>query len=139
MKLGPVRLSAYRSSLPRRHSILAYSLDRNLLVVEPQGDCSSLDAVVLDQEFHEILNRVRSNPSTECVIDLQQASYFGSTMLAGMIRLWRAARAGKGRLVLCNVSSLERDVLSAVRLDNVWGIYPTRSAAIAALQSRPAG
>jgi len=138
MKLGPARSSACRGSHPARHGILAFSLEGNLLVVEPQGDCSSLDAVVLDREFHEILERVRTNPSTECVIDLEQASYFGSTMLAGMIRLWRAARAGKGRLVLCNVSSLERDVLSAVRLDNVWGIYPTRSAAIAALESRPA-
>jgi anti-anti-sigma factor len=139
MKLGPGHASFLKGSFPRRRSILEFSLDRNLLVVEPQGDCSSLDAVVLDREFHEILDRVCSNPSTECVIDLEQASYFGSTMLAGMIRLWRAARAGHGRLVLCNVSALERDVLSAVRLDSVWGIYPTRSAAIAALASQPAG
>lgn len=141
MKLGPGHPAARKTftAEPARRTILQFSLDRQLLVVEPQGDCSSLDAEVLDQEFMEILECLRCEPNTECIIDLAQASYFGSTMLAGMIRLWRTMQAGTGRLALCNVSLIERDVLNVTRLDSVWGIYPTRAAAIAALRARPAG
>lgn len=140
MKFGPGHPAARKvyTAARARPTILRFSLDRQLLVVEPQGDCSSLDAELLDQEFMEILDCVRSDPATECLVDLAQASYFGSTMLAGMIRLWRTMPAGTGRLALCNVSLIERDVLNVTRLDSVWGIYPTRAAAIAALRARPA-
>jgi hypothetical protein len=37
--------------------------------------------------------------------------------------------------VLCNVSPAEHDILNATRLDSVWQIYMSRTAALAALRS----
>jgi anti-anti-sigma regulatory factor len=56
-------------------------------------------------------------------------------MLGALIKLWRTMTIVDGRLALCNVSPAEQDVLSATRLDSVWSVYPTRTAALAALRS----
>ena len=112
-----------------------FDIDGNVLIVVPRGDCSSLEAAVLEAELREILEQISSSGVTGLVVDLEQAPYFGSTMLGGLIKLWRSMTVVQGRLVLCNVSPSEHDVLSATRLDSVWGIYPTRAAAIESLRS----
>jgi len=114
---------------------LDFEIDGTVLIVVPKGDCSSLEAAVLEEELREILKQVASSGVTGLVVDLEQAPYFGSTMLGGLIKLWRSMKLVHGRLVLCNVSPGELDVLSATRLDSVWAIFPTRAAAIEALRS----
>lgn len=115
--------------------MLHFEIDGNLLIVVPLGDCSSLEAAILEEELREILKQVSSSGATGLVVDLEKAPYFGSTMLGGLIRLWRSLKVVHGRLVLCNVSPGELDVLSATRLDSVWAVFPTRAAAIEALRS----
>lgn len=112
-----------------------FEITGNVLIVVPRGDCSSLEAAILEEELREILSQVSSSGVTGLVVDLEQAPYFGSTMLGGLIKLWRSMKLVHGRLVLCHVSPGELDVLSATRLDSVWAIFPTRAAAIEALQS----
>jgi anti-anti-sigma factor len=114
---------------------LHFDIDRDVLIVAPRGDCSSLEATVLEDELREILGQISSKGVTGLVVDLEQAPYFGSTMLGGLIKLWRSMTDIQGRLVLCNVSSGELDMLSATRLSSVWGVYPTRAAALEALRS----
>jgi anti-anti-sigma factor len=115
--------------------LLNFEIDGSVLVVVPQGDCSSLEAAVLEEELREILKQVSSSGVTGLVVDLEQAPYFGSTMLGGLNKLWRSMKLVHGRLVLCNVSPGELDVLTATRLDSVWTIFPTRAAAIESLRS----
>ncbi len=115
--------------------LLQYEIDGKLLVVIPQGDCSSLEAAVLDAELQEILTEVTTHEITGVVVDLERAPFFGSTMLGGLIRLWREMAELKGRLVLCNVSPAEQDILNATRLDSVWQIYASRTAALVALRA----
>jgi anti-anti-sigma factor len=98
----------------------------DVLVVIPQGDCSSLEAATLEAELRDILAQIRSSGTTGCVVDLERAPYFGSTMLGALIKLWRSMTVVQGRLALCNVSGAELDVLSATRLNTVWSIHPTR-------------
>jgi anti-anti-sigma factor len=114
---------------------LHFEVDANVLIVVPRGDCSSLDAAVLEDELRQILSQISSSKVTGLVIDLEQAPYVGSTMLGGLIKLWRSMTDVKGRLVLCNLSPGEHDVLSATRLDSVWEVYPTRAAAVEVLRS----
>ena len=115
--------------------LLHFELDGEVLIVAPLGDCSSLEAATLEAELRDILDRITSCAVTGLVVDLEQAPYFGSTMLGALIKLWRSMSVVHGRLALCNVSAAEQDVLSATRLDSVWGIYPSRAAALTALRS----
>jgi len=114
--------------------LLQFEMDGNILIVAPQGDCSSLEAATLEAELREILDQISLRSVTSLLVDLQHAPYFGSTMLGGLIKLWRSVIVAGGRLALCNVSPAELDVLSATRLESVWGIYPTRAAGMAALR-----
>ena len=115
--------------------LLNFEMDDDVLIVAPQGDCSSLEAATLEAELREILSQIASRVVAALVVDLEQAPYFGSTMLGALIKLWRSMSVVHGRLALCNVSAAEQDVLSATRLDSVWGIYPSRAAALKALRS----
>lgn len=115
--------------------LLQYEIEGTALIVIPRGDCSSLEAAILEEELREILKQVVSCGVTGLVVDLEQAPYFGSTMLGGLIRLWRSMKLVHGRLVLCNVSPGELEVLSATRLDSVWSVFPSRAAALEALRS----
>ncbi len=116
--------------------LLHFEMSGAALIVAPQGDCSSLEIDILHAELQEILEQIATNSVVGLVVDLERAPYFGSTMLGALIRLWRSMSLMRGRLALCNVSAAERDVLNATRLDQVWDIYPTRSAALEAF--RPA-
>ncbi len=115
--------------------LLHFEMDGDILVVAPLGDCSSLAAATLEEELREILAQIAARPAVSLVVDLEQAPYFGSTMLGALIKLWRSMTVVQGRLAMCNVSPAEMDVLSATRLDSVWAIHPTRAAALAALRS----
>ncbi|MBI3863114.1 MAG: STAS domain-containing protein [Planctomycetia bacterium] len=115
--------------------LLQYEVDGETLVVLPQGDCSSLAAAILESELQEILNELSAHRFTGLVVDFERAPFFGSTMLSGLIRLWQSIALGSGRLVLCNVSPPELDVLSATKLDRVWEVYPNRTEALAAVRA----
>ena len=107
----------------------------DVLIVAPQGDCSSLEAATLETELREILAQITSSGATGLVVDLERAPYFGSTMLGALIKLWRSMAVVQGRLALCNVSAAELDVLTATRLNSVWAIHSTRTAALESLRS----
>lgn len=115
--------------------LLHFESDGDVLIVAPQGDCSSLDAETLLAELQEILERISSGGIAALVIDLEQTPYFGSTMLGVFIKLWRQMTVARGRLALCNVSPAEREVLAVTHFDSVWSVFPTRAAALAELRS----
>jgi anti-anti-sigma factor len=110
-------------------------MDGQVLIVTPQGDCSSLEAAVLEAELREILSEITARSVTALIVDLEQAPYFGSTMLGALIKLWRSMTVVEGRLALCNLSPAEQEVLAATRLASVWNIYPSRRMALDALRS----
>jgi len=127
----------YRKAAVIPPRLLHFERDGDVLVIIPQGDCSSLQLATLEAELKEILDQISFEEVSGLVVDLEQAPYFGSTMLGGLIKLWRSMPISRGRLALCNVSSAEHEVLSATRLDSVWNIFPTRTAALQSLRSAP--
>jgi hypothetical protein len=42
--------------------------------------------------------------------------------------------SGNGKLVFCNVSEHEKEILKITMLDHLWPIYPSRDAALQAVQ-----
>lgn len=115
--------------------LLQFETDGNILVVIPQGDCSSLEAALLESDLDDILAELAAHDFAGLVVDFQLTPFFGSTMLGALIHLWRSMTEHKGRLALCNVSPAEQDVLNATRLDTVWEICPSRGAALTLLRA----
>ena len=112
--------------------------------VEPSGDTlvlstvSDLDALFEDhiqEECDALLNEVEQRRSKHAVIDLASLDYFGSVMIQLLVVLWKRVQAGGGRLVVCNVSNVGKQVLEAAKLDSLWGIAASREEALTAVHS----
>ena len=112
--------------------------------VEPSGDTlvlstvSTMDGMFEDhmqEECDALLNEVAQRQAKHAVIDLGSLDYFGSLMLQLLVVLWKRVQAGGGKLVVCNVSSVGRQVLETANLDSLWAVLPSREEALTAVQS----
>jgi anti-anti-sigma factor len=101
------------------------------LVIMPIGELMGVSEHRLNLELDRISGEIREQGAAHLVIDFEQAPYFGSLMLSAMLRLSRQLPAGQGKLALCNVSPLARDVLQVTRLDARWPVFASRQEAFA--------
>jgi anti-anti-sigma factor len=111
--------------------------------VEPSGDTlvlstvSNIDGLFEDhmqEECDALLNEVAQRQAKHAVIDLGSLDYFGSLMLQLLVVVWKRLDAMGGKLVVCNVSSVGKQVLETTKLDSIWEILPSREEALAAVQ-----
>ena len=51
--------------------------------------------------------------------------------------LWKRIAAMGGKLVLCNLSSVGKQVIKTSKLDSIWAISPSREEALASMQRYP--
>ena len=65
--------------------------------------------------------------------DFGRISYFGTTMLGAMLAIWKHVRAAGGKTALCNVSSLQCEVLHVAGFDTMWPICASREEALKAV------
>ena len=103
------------------------------LVITPQHSLGSLVESEIQNELSEALDMVEGEGARNVVIDFTNMVYFGSSLLESQLRLWKSVERVHGKMVLCNVSSVGREVLSISRLDRLWKIYDSRSEVIAAV------
>jgi anti-anti-sigma factor len=68
------------------------------------------------------------------VVDLGEVSYFGSIMLEALLQLWNGLQDVEGKLALCCVSDVGREILCLAKFDTLWPICSSRSEALAAVQ-----
>jgi anti-sigma B factor antagonist len=109
------------------------------LVVMTSGDLGEFQFYEIEQEAEPILRRMGTGDIRHVVIDMAATDYCGSATLAFFLKLWVRVRERQGRLALCGVSPVVRDVLAATKMDSIWPVYPTREEALAAVhQSDPA-
>ena len=60
---------------------------------------------------------------TRLVLNLESADYLPSMDLAKHVLLNRKAQAGDGRLALCQLSPIVREILETTHLIDLFGIY----------------
>lgn len=111
--------------------------DEDVLVVTVLCSVGSLaDADILD-EMERLLDELRQPGVRGVVIDLERAGYFGSSLLEALRMLWNQICALEGKMALCNVSEIGREVLEITRFDTIWPVYNSCSEAIAAVRQGP--
>lgn len=91
---------------------------------------SSLADTRVLAEMDEVVQRLRDEQTADVVVDLGQADYFGSTLLEALRMLWNDLHARGGRLVLCNLSSVGREVLEISHFDRIWHLAGSRADAL---------
>jgi anti-anti-sigma factor len=104
------------------------------LVVTPQGSVSSLAAGTLQPEIDALLGEIAVGDVRSVVFDLAEVTYFGSLMLSAIQSVWKRLRPAQGKVALCNVSDLGRDILRIARFDLLWPVYASRQEALDAVR-----
>lgn len=105
----------------------------NTLIVIPLGSVGSLAGESVNCELDQLLDRLEQSGLKHVVFDFEKVSYFGSTMLGAMHAVWKHVSAAEGKMAVCNVSDVEREVLQVSRFDTLWPIYASRDEALAAV------
>lgn len=101
-----------------------------VLVVELLGVVSSLADNSVLTELERVRSEFRDGSHTALVVDLEQAAYFGSSLLEAVRILWNDVSAKKGKIALCNASEVGREVLHVAKFDQVWPLVNSREEAI---------
>lgn len=71
------------------------------------------------------------------VIDCSETNCFGCSALGLFVRLWKTAETHGGQFAMCCLSDLHQEMLTVMRLDNLWPVYATRHDALAAINTAP--
>ncbi len=110
----------------------AFDTDRagQTLVLMPQGTVSSLAGEDVGSELDQLLEELNSPEVTNVVIDFDRAAYFGTVMLGAMHVIWKRVRDEQGKMALCNLSEMGREILRVSGVDALWPICPSRDEAL---------
>jgi anti-anti-sigma factor len=102
----------------------------DMVILIPTSDLSEMVYERLESEAGHVLS-VFNDPSVQnVVVDFSCTDYFGSTALAFLVRLWKRVTERRGRMVLCNLSEHEREVLHITQLGRLWPVATSRAEAM---------
>jgi anti-anti-sigma factor len=107
--------------------VFRFQQDGDCLWVIPQ---SSQTDMSLTPEMDALKAEINRSEAPRVIVDLSELPYFGSVLLDFLVVLWRMIGRRDGRLILYKPSPVGREVLSAVRLDQLWPVAESRRAAI---------
>ena len=82
----------------------------------------------------EIARFLSKRDTRNVVIDLQNTEYFGSSALGFLVRLWKSVISRGGRMAVCHLSDVEREILTMMRLDSLWTLCETVEEAVRSVE-----
>jgi anti-anti-sigma factor len=113
--------------------IFAVHLENAALIVTPLGPISNLAGQEVQPEWERVMAFVQQGDCRNVLVDMEKVSFFGSVLLGALNAMWKQVRQRDGRLALCNLSDLGKEIMHAAKFDTLWEIYPTRDEALKAL------
>jgi anti-anti-sigma factor len=105
------------------------------LIVIALDSVSTLAGPDVRTELAEMLEKLRGAELKNVVVDLAAADYFGTRMLEVMHVFWKHVHQSGGKLAVCNLSDVGRQVLEVSKLDAVWPVCSSRQEALQAVAS----
>ena len=103
-------------------------------VVSLGPDCKRIDETNLSELSERLLELVQKASPALIVLDLSSTEFFGSSFLEVLFRIWKTLRKdARARFAISGPQSYCREVLTITRLDSLWEIYDSSTAAAAAL------
>jgi anti-anti-sigma factor len=98
-------------------------------VTIPKELCkASLDEI--RETGEQVVSELANQKSPQCLVDLTGLDYMGSSMVASIIRIWKAIEANQGRMVVAVSSIGVREVLRVTGLNRVWTIENSYESAL---------
>lgn len=105
------------------------------LVVIPLRTISSFAEDDVQREFAALRERIESGAVRNIVVDFSHLDYFGSSMLEGLRVLWKRLREHDGKLAVCRLSTVGKEILHLARFDRLFTVAETVDEAVAAVRT----
>ena len=83
----------------------------------------------IEQVGNDLRERLASAESPVFLVDLTRLQYMGSSVVALIVKLWKAVGERNGGIVIINSSSVIHEVLDIAGLTKLWTIVDTREEA----------
>jgi anti-anti-sigma factor len=109
--------------------------DGNTLIAVTLRDITSLSDEHLEEELEDLQRQLEQPDVKNLVMDFGQVSYLESCTLNTMVSLWKRVRLCNGKMALCNVSSLAREILTITKFDTIWPILASRDEALTSVRT----
>jgi anti-anti-sigma factor len=109
----------------------------NTLVFSAVGSMGSLVEDDVREEWDALLKQLDTFNAKNAVIDLGALEYFGSIMLELLVVLWKRVSSRQGKLAICRVSEVGKEILQTAKFHTIWPIVNTRDDALIAVGATP--
>jgi anti-anti-sigma factor len=110
--------------------IFEIELVGDALVITPTTNIGELAFQEIESATGWVLDALNESGAPNIVIDLRGTDYFGTTAISFFLKLWKRVRGRKGRMVFCNVSEHEKELLKLTKLESLWAIARSREEAL---------
>ena len=107
----------------------------NVLVVSLLRSVGSIAEDDARGEWADLLEQADDESIQHVLLDFSALHYFGSVMLEWMVSLWKKLRTRNGKLIICNVSSVGREILHTAKFDTLWDIYESHEEAMSSVKA----
>lgn len=78
----------------------------------------------------ELMDLVASRKEPKVLLNLSNAHFISSAMLAHLVKLHRTIQDAKGRIKLCGLRPVIRDAFKVSNFDRIFEIYPDETSAL---------
>jgi len=116
------------------------TVDQGVTVIELGSGFESVDERALDTGLRtSLLETAEAADPPVVLLDLSHTTFFGSSFIEIMFRLWNRLNAKPGgNFAICGLTSYCLEVLKITHLDTLWRLYATRDEAIRDMTARSA-
>jgi anti-anti-sigma factor len=112
-----------------------WELKDDVVEVSPLGDALSFRQSDLIQDVHEIEKFMRDNAKNKVLVDFSRKDYFGSIVIGAISSIGQTSRELGGQMVLCNASPAMQEILSVMKITDIWPSFPEKKHALKVLKA----
>lgn len=105
------------------------------LIFSAVGSMGSLVEDDVREEWDLLLKQLDQYQAKNAIIDLGALDYFGSIMLELLVVLWKRVSSRHGKLAICRVSEVGKEILQTAKFHTIWPILGTCDEALAAVDA----
>src|SRR5262249_51830696 len=112
------------------YQYITYKNVDGVAVVSFMETVSMFDTDKVKEVSHELMDLVESKRYTKLLLNLSNARFVSSAMLANLVKLHRKIQEVKGRIGLCNLRPVIMDAFKVSNFDRIFEIFPDEAAAL---------
>lgn len=114
-------------------AIAETSEQNGVTIVRLGSGYDAIDEVNVEPILELLLDLADSADPPKLVIDLSRITFFASSFLEALFRVWNRLNRRNGRFALCGLTGYCAEVLHVSRLDTLWDLYADSESAAGVL------